>query len=1192
MNVNQNSKGLRSASLVIILALLISPTLSVIKCDRSTLNNYGLSGADYSTNFKMETCTFIHDRCCSVADELKISSLWIKRSQPLLDRLTSAYIRQLEEIIESFWIVARLDPRGILLKQIINKQTPTKEQVCQVWKSEATDKEYSEFIRFYDSEYQLDRPYRVVKDREHFEGGRRHWNVYNNSTQTKYLKYHTILAQNHRAAYYQRLKNVVKETKDQMGKIPSSGLQRKFKRTKVTSDKLGDHLKSKHSISPTNKGVQKSPKDSHSGRKKKSALRKKKFNPLKKKFTSLKKKLTSSIKKSAPRKKSRSLGDRERVLSEVHSHIPLEDNSNKKAKSKKLLKETQTKSNTKSLHQKKHQQDKSNHKLKNQRKLAKKNHEAKLEKHPEGQTKRRNTHQKNSRSLFGNPISNLHKHVNKLKGLTKKKKKPSGEQSKKTGKANLKSKKKGDSKNETSAQTAGPQVQRPPSQTPTKQADCPADVNQNRSKSPLGSNLWSNLRSKSRFGFGSHLHSLDFSKAPQFKFLAGPPVPDTYVNLERPIITKFACRVGSSNFNKDYLLINQSKTKFCLNLYKNFLSFEFEEFKQMLYIIKNQMNKVHYLKKYFYCALCDAHAIKFIDHGKKVMKYEHEFCHMLIQEHMDYLKFMHVVMIKFADSMIQYIQCYESDAKVMVVPFQNFLLKYKRRMPFFEKCFKEVETESVGYFSSCWFICNKFSMVRVSSLFDGDVALLQRIKVALLSFTRKFKKMEREDLSRSMRRKMRRSRVSADLAILNNVDGLMVEPVAASLLITDKKFILNDKDRPKILGQYSINGFQKPTAQAEVAVDAFLTALGLGKIAEIRAMYDKHWKAKKAKHRKQNLAENYEGDIGALEKSPVNNLINQLYNITLAVDLKDHMLPRRELKERVTHILSDNGFGPVNGERHLSLSSNFTETLKFSPRKLHNKRSTKFESEDQIVGAKKKTQKSAGTTIMNDSKLSEIERAINAKQVKPGKKRTATSATNKENWSPENFNELYEKEHPRTDLYNYGTGFDAEGFNPIKSVNLINFHANLTALIGNQFKPNEKLERDVIIEYMTNQSKRINQFNEEIDETISPATEIEIRYKKLNRYQDLVDSGTARKRLALANEALNRQRTEIVNSRYQYNIEKAKEENEKQAKELQTMKAHAKLTKKATVVNNHIDHKKWNTNFGDIKELFKNLFGS
>ena len=1183
---------LRSVSLVLIFVFCASPVLSVIKCDRSVLNNYGLSGAEYSTNLKMETCGFVHDRCCSIGDEVKLVNLWIKRTQPLLNRLTSSYIRQLEEIVQAFWSVARLDPRGILLKQIINKQTPTKEQICQIWKSKASYQEFSEFIRFYDSEYQLDRPYHPVDKSEHFENGRRHWGVYNNATHTKFFKANTIFAQNHRFAYYNRLKSVVKKTKDKLKNMPSHSFATKVKpkktkdkREKMASDSFAKKFK------PTKKKnkVSKMPSRSFSRKIKPTKSVRKRGNFHSKANKDFLQAGTSGHDassshtldensrrqlKSTSGTTLRSVSHQERILSEVHGHIPIDEGSTKlktdRSPQKKINPKAKVSKKQISLNiSKKVQRKLFNLKFKKaggQKKKNKSKNDAGNESDEDGEVNV-------SDSTSG--VSKDAKKSRKKRAKNNKDKEDNNNKNRNKNKEdnnnNSRNKNKEDNKNEKSG---GNQLMQ-----------AAQIANSARIK------ICKPTKNLPKF------EPFKLPVRPKFKFSSSSRGPDNYTKLDRPSITKMSCQIAKSTFNKDYLLINQAKTEFCLNIYKDFLSFEFEAFKEFIYMVKNQMNKVHHLKKYFYCAICDAHAIKYIDHEKKVMKYEHDFCHKLIQEHMDYLKFMHIVMVKFADSMIQYIQCYESDTKIMVVPFQNFLLKYKRRMPFFEKCFKEIESESASYFNSCWFICNKFSLVRISSIFDGDVALLQRIKVALLSFTRKFDNFEKKFERAKLQTGKKRNDVSADLAILNNVDGLMVEPVAAPFLITDNKFILNDADRPKILGKVTVDGFNRPNAQMELAVDNFLQALGMGNIDEIRGMYEKHWKVQRFKQKEKNDLENdYEGNIEAYKVSPVNNLINQLYNITQAVDLKDHMLPRRELKEKVMHILSESGFGPVNGERSLSLNANFTETFKYSPRKLQKINEKLSESEDQIVGKPSDSKNQTNfKTVMVDENLSEIERAINSKRFKQTKKEKPLGDNSDDLgrlMHPENFNELYEKEHPRTDLFNYGTAYDAEGFNPLKSVSLINFNADLTALIGNHFKPKEKIERDVIIEYVTNDSKRINQFNQEIDESILPSKEVEIRYKHITNYQRLADAGFAKKRPGLANEALNRQRHEIVKRRSDYNMERIRESNEKQAKELAVLKEQEKLTRKQNNLNDHIDHKNWNSTFSGIKELFKNLFGS
>ena len=38
----------------------------------------------------------------------------------------------------------------------------------------------------------------------------------------------------------------------------------------------------------------------------------------------------------------------------------------------------------------------------------------------------------------------------------------------------------------------------------------------------------------------------------------------------------------------------------------------------------------------------------------------------------------------------------------------------------------------------CWFLCNKYNLIKVSPFYDGDLVLVKRIYMTIYSFIRKF----------------------------------------------------------------------------------------------------------------------------------------------------------------------------------------------------------------------------------------------------------------------------------------------------------------------------------------------------------------------------------------------------------------------------------------------------------------------
>ena len=1165
MNVSNQATKRLLRPLLVLLLLLSEPAQAVIKCDRSVLNNYGLSGAEYSTHSSMETCGFVHDRCCSIADEIKITNLWLQRTQPLLDRITSSYMKLTEDIIEIFWSIATLDPKIVLLQQLINQETPLKEQVCEVTSDIAGRKDYDDFLSFYDKSYVLDRPWRGVLRSNFFENGKRHWNVFQNSTYLQDSKKTKKFVKNQKRRYFNKLKRVVKRKNanleankrhrmqgyaqaglnvngqtmsgqnrfNQFGQFGRPGLFRQQGGLSSGGFGFPQNLNGQGQFANNQRfmGFQQNGQQ----------------NPNSMRYG--------------------------RVLSEVAKKEVKNLRNNRAARTQK----------TRSAKLFPHPPAVS------QRQGQDKNVKRQLRK---GSSKGRSvSNNKNSFSPHSHSHNNViddeqHRTTNSGHSGTNTQNNnqvhspQSGHKDNSRNKKNQNIKRQNGKRSATQRTETRGDVEKPHQEsTQNKSTDTTKSQSQSSDCEPK---VLPQVRRK-------RLRMAD----PEFTFDQDEPLrPDIFEINQRPFVSKFKCRDSFTNFDKDYLIVNQQKTKYCMNLYEGFLLFDFEIFKGFLKTVKANMQKVHYLKKYFYCAICDAHAISYIDHYKKVMHYEPKFCSALIKEHLDYLKFMHVVFIEFADSMLQYVQCYESDATSFSFPFQNFLVKYKRRIPLFQKCFRAVETEGEDFMASCWFICNKFSLLRVSNIFDGDIALLQRIKVALVSFIRKFGLQLSEHRSKQMKRR-EKGKPSFDLGVLNNVDGTLVEPVTSAFLISNGKFILNDIDRPKILGNYTMNANRIPTPDMEVKVDELLGAVNLGSIKQIREM-DPMRNSTLRKKFMQNLNHTYEGDINAYEVSPVNKLINQLYNVTLSVNVSNHMLPPRLLKHKVLNIIKNSGLGVKNIERRLNLDADigFENPDSLEEDQGRDRLNLRRTNRASNAGEYKKKSINSGS-IMIDDGVSVIERAINSKQPNIKKKRDRKAEVDEEMmvYKLEYPSEMYEKEKPRTDLYNYGTLIQGEGLNPLKFVNLINFHANVTGLIGKNFKPRERIDRDTMLEYMTNDNKRINRFNEEIDEEIHPAKEVEIRYKSVSKYQALMDAGEVKRRPGMSQEAFKRQQKIILDKRYELRQQEINESMMKDAKELQKMKAIEKLNRVHTT-HDHIKHKAYNTTFGGIKEFFASMFGS
>ena len=66
----------------------------------------------------MFICKHVHERCCTLNDEIKMSKLWHGRTKPLLESHMDRVIHYMKSVTKSFTHMGYLDPRLMLLKYI------------------------------------------------------------------------------------------------------------------------------------------------------------------------------------------------------------------------------------------------------------------------------------------------------------------------------------------------------------------------------------------------------------------------------------------------------------------------------------------------------------------------------------------------------------------------------------------------------------------------------------------------------------------------------------------------------------------------------------------------------------------------------------------------------------------------------------------------------------------------------------------------------------------------------------------------------------------------------------------------------------------------------------------------------------------------------------------------------------------
>lgn len=914
---------------LLILALLALPSgvASLTRCNRGVLNNYGLAGRTYGTSYPMKVCQHILDSCCSIADDVKIVSLWNAHTRPIIQRHTSYCINNLEAIISYFYPLSELDPQLIVVKQVTLRKTPYMQSRCVRVTRRMNRFQRNNFLQFTD---------RRVRNRNRlFENGRRHWGVFANMTTVAQQRPLIQMKRGRNRSYF----------------------------TKVNRDRLRRVRERRRQVRRARNLEQAEPKSKDVAR----------VNEL--------------------------MGLNEPLVRRSGDKITLE-----------VVKS-----------------------FVNERGLKITPREV---------------------GLIGRKL-----------GLVGGKK------------AALEGRRLSDDLT-------------PNTQTPFPPVERSLSDSEKSAKKVKSTDRKLQGRRRRRNN-------------------CGPPPPntrpmpraDTFLQIPRPRLTTLQCRQRRSSYFRDYVVVNPRKVRFCYGIYQDFLSYNMVYFNQTLGEVKKNMAVFGDLRKQFFCSICDGHAQNYFDHKKRLMIYKNDFCSHLISEFLDYLQFINVLFVEFADSLMQYVQCFETDGNIYNFPFQNFLVKYRRRIHFFKRCFASVTAQDPAYMKNCWFICNKFSFLRMNPLFDGDLPLLTRIRIALFSFLRKFSQQNRLDRRNEARQEAPRNVSRIDLGLIENVNGILIEPVSPGLLVTNRRIYLGARDRQRVWGNSTIGGLNTLPPDVMSQVNNFLTSVNLRSVHELVDNF------------RRNAEQINNGTLAQMRRrrpfdetlhvqSRVNGMMNKLWNLQSKQNVSAWMMPPRQLRAAAAKIIQEAGFEPVTRERRLQQFELFpaigTPAPQFSP---------------------------VNNTIDHPNTRTHTGKRIRIKNP------DVPVDEQDLRFIVESPSEIFEKIEETIDMYGYGTAFADDGLNPLAYVYQADFERNVTNIINEHFDVKERLDGEVLIDYLAYNSKKINEFNELFDNDIEGFNELKHRDKKYNRLKSAGNYALIYDRFKLRKEAESQQKQVLVTSR-------------------------------------------------------------
>ena len=642
--------------------------------------------------------------------------------------------------------------------------------------------------------------------------------------------------------------------------------------------------------------------------------------------------------------------------------------------------------------------------------------------------------------------------------------------------------------------------------------------------------------------------------------------------------TQLECRQVQEEYVKDFIIVNEVKAKYCLGMYKKFLSMDNNYLLRYLPLVKNYLAQTADLKGSVYCSLCDSHQQNFFSVEKKKIMVQEHFCKSLIHGKKDLFNFMHVFFVEYMDSLMQYAQCFETDGRVFSFPFKNFMEKYKRRIILVKDCLDN--SDKPNFMDKCWFICKSYKFFGVDWFYNGDVKLVKRVYLALFSFLHKLSTSEHEYLKKGG---------EPGYLAQDNVDGMLIEPLGPSYAVSNK-YYLEDRTRKHILGSLDTRPKLSPEEKkkAEKGVNELLKKLGLPSIAEFNKLINDHKELKKKydgisevtkrlkkydevktffekwnrKKKKDSLKVNLNKDTEAY-------LVNQLLKIKQKHQIHDGYHPQREL-------LEDKGL--VKDIKSVLFKVGLPQKIINEKFKKSSISSRFLLSEEEKILKKQEEE---------ELKLQEEEKKAKMKdQEKPCEENNRFKLNTV---VIENANQIFEKNKQSLGVYKFEIEWGEEGIHPLKNFDLINYKFNITSLITKKIQEEERIADSVITTYLTNSSYDVNRFNFDADSLIyDVGTVTDYKYKRLKRVELYA---RLNHRVALLSTVRRKIKFIIKKNQQHHDQQGMFKELVERRKREKKAKTEKRLNKKNDAVY-HVTQEHFHDNFRGFKKFFLLLFGN
>ena len=597
---------------LLILAVVIQCSCSVIRCDSNLLSTLKLRGVKHSIRDQMHICPMVHEKCCTLTDEIRIVQLWNQYGTRTIKRFSSKLIRLFEQIIKLEPHYKRLKVTDIVVNYVVFSQLSYIHKTCSLTSQIAQRSIYDE-----------------IQDLDQMVPGRGPVRKIGGNEQYKLLA--KVIAQ---MWLYD-----LTHARDKHAKL--------F---------IPVHILIVSRLQTTRKA-------------RKAMLSK--FNEPVTHFEKAQKALRKQLRQQSPRKLSIIDGKksvkslrRSKSSNEITRKLPREINPEKDLLSNRKDRRRQTAASVAAG---------ANSDLKNTP--------------PDSGIQVGTSQVKTKRKLKG---ALLNTGINLLKKIFRRKRRPT---------ASISNSRK-------------PAIDKPGSLKLAIDGSDPLAT-----KKQVVSSVYTMIRSEK-----SYLETVPTSKSRRI-----------FIPKEK-LRPQISCQSTPRYFMKPLIFVNEHKFQYCKEAIRTMTKSNVSDLLGSLLLMRSSLVSLLDLKKTLYCSACDAHYHKFYDFSRGVTVYTQDFCLDLLVTYRDYIIFKNIILIDFLDKMLQVKSCVKSDGGDMDFPFVTQISWHKRRIPFINRCYENIESEE--FFKYCRFICVQYKMTGFSNFFEGDLSLLASVYSELVSFLR------------------------------------------------------------------------------------------------------------------------------------------------------------------------------------------------------------------------------------------------------------------------------------------------------------------------------------------------------------------------------------------------------------------------------------------------------------------------